>query len=111
MVSLPHIYIVPFLVPLLCDLYNDRMKVKVLFFASMKDVTGQSSIEVGLDDAATVADLIRRLQGFYPKLTPRAGALMTAVNSEYVTRSEVLHDGDEVALIPPVSGGNSMLAF
>lgn len=81
------------------------MKVKVLFFASMREVVGQRSIEVGLDDGATVGSLLLRLQGFYPRLRAPAGSLMTAVNTEYVTQDTVLHEGDEVALIPPVSGG------
>ena len=85
---------------------NDRtVRVKVLFFASTRELVGQQSIEVGLEEGATVDDLLNRLQGFYPKLQQFAPSLMTAVNTEYVTRGAVLRHGDEVALIPPVSGG------
>ena len=48
---------------------NDRtVRVKVLFFASTRELVGQQSIEVGLEEGATVDDLLNRLQGFYPKL-------------------------------------------
>src|SRR5690242_7637374 len=79
------------------------MQVRVLFFGVLKDVLKSSGEAVALPEGATVAELTDRLRngGEHPVW----GALAVAVNREYATRSAVLRDGDEVALLPPVSGG------
>ena len=64
-------------------------------------------MDVDLEDGATVATLMRRLESDHPKLSPYVGYLMTAVNAQYVERSHPLKEGDEVAFIPPVSGGST----
>lgn len=84
---------------------GDVIRVTTLFFASTRDAVGQRSLAVPLPEGATVDDLLQGLVSDYPALAPRCASLMVAVNSEYAQRSTRLRDGDEVALIPPVSGG------
>jgi molybdopterin converting factor subunit 1 len=76
----------------------------VLLFASYADAVGRSSLELDLDSGATVRDVIDRVRrlGDAVQLPP---APMVAVNEQYASGNRPLHDGDEVALIPPVAGG------
>ena len=78
--------------------------VSVLLFGVTRDLTGQSSVSVPLTEGANVGDLIGQLHQDYPAL---AGirSLLVAVNGEYAEAEQVLAHHDEIALIPPVSGG------
>ncbi len=88
------------------------MQVRVLFFGVLKDLFSSSSAAVTLPEGSTVEQLTEQLRN--GASTHRAestrhpvwGALAVAVNHEYANRSAVLRDGDEVALLPPVSGGS-----
>ena len=82
------------------------MKVKVLFFASCRDLLGQSERVMDVDDGASVNDLIAELASEHGRFVEMAPSLMVSVNHEYVDRDAALEDGDEVAFIPPVSGGS-----
>ena len=76
------------------------VRVKVRLFAALREQVGSRSLELELPDGATVADVWAALgQGAEP------AGLVYAVNRAYVDREVVLVDGDEVAVIPPVSGG------
>ncbi len=81
------------------------MEIKVLFFASCRDLVGQSQTSITMSDGASVSDLLARLAADHPRLTEMEASLMVSVNQAYVDRSQPLQDGDEAALIPPVSGG------
>jgi molybdopterin synthase catalytic subunit len=81
------------------------MKVHVLFFAAHREALGMSRTEVELIEGATVRDLYRRLEEQYPQLGRLREYTSYAVNREMVDSSMVLHAGDEVALLQPVSGG------
>lgn len=81
------------------------MKVRVLFFASLREKVKASEATETLADGARVADLWEQLCSKHPAIAPMAASVSFAVNREYADRELVLHDGDEVALIPPVSGG------
>jgi len=81
------------------------MKVKVLFFASCRDLVGAAEREIDLPDGATVGNLMTEIASEHPRFGEMAPSLMVSVNQDYRERSDVLQDGDEVALIPPVSGG------
>jgi molybdopterin converting factor subunit 1 len=81
------------------------VKVRIKCFASVKDILGQREIVFDLPEGTTAADLLRRLVADHPRLTGLAPSLLLAVNREYVERNRLLAEGDEVALIPPVSGG------
>lgn len=81
------------------------LKVKARFFAGYRDAVGKSEMEIDVEDGATVATIMNMLEGEHPNLSAYTGYLMTAVNSQYVERTHTLKEGDEVAFVPPVSGG------
>ena len=81
------------------------MKVRVKFFAILRQRAGTSEVIKELADGATVGELWRGLQKDYPRLDVPGIRLLYAVNQSYVTMDDKLHDNDEVAFIPPVSGG------
>ena len=80
------------------------MKVSVRFFALYRERAGTSQTEVELPDGSTSEELLVRLRSEYASL-PLTDSVLIAVNSEYASPQAPLHDGDEVAFIPPVSGG------
>lgn len=75
---------------------------KVLFFAHLRDAVGREEL---LIEAAgkTVAELKEEVSAAY-KLT-KMDAVMTAINEEFAPDEEIIHAGDTIAFIPPVSGG------
>ncbi|HUQ16518.1 MAG TPA: MoaD family protein [Candidatus Saccharimonadales bacterium] len=83
------------------------MQVQVRLFASYREAAGVAQLALDLPDGATVGDAISAIAHRYPAIGPFGGdrALVAARNREYVARDATLRDGDEVALIPPVSGG------
>ncbi len=81
------------------------IQVRVLAFGVLKDFLGSHSAPVELPEGATVADLLAELRRRHAQAALRGIAV--SVNSEYATAKHILHDGDEVGLLPPVSGGAS----
>ncbi len=81
------------------------MKVKIKFFAILRERAGISQAVKEIADGSTVADLWSTLQRDYPKLAVPGIRLLYAVNQDYVTPERILKDADEVVFIPPVSGG------
>ena len=81
------------------------MKVKVLFFGIAHDVTGFNQELVELREGERLADLLGRYERRFPPLGEMAGSLVGVVNQEITSPEEPLKDGDEVAFLPPVSGG------
>ena len=82
------------------------MKARVRFFARLAEATGTRETEVELGEGLSVGDAFRLLCQRFPELADHAESLMYAVNSEYVPPDHPLQAGDELALIPPVSGGD-----
>lgn len=82
-----------------------KLNIKVLFFASCRDLIGTGERAMTLPDGATVTDLISKLAMEQVRFTDMAPSLMVSVNQAYVERDAELQDGDEIAFIPPVSGG------
>ena len=80
--------------------------VKVRLFARLSDLAGTRETEIELVEQITVTDLFWSLCSRYPELSDYRERLMFAVNAEYVDASFILKGGEEVALIPPVSGGD-----
>ena len=80
-------------------------QVKVLFFAALAEAAGQREALVEIEDGEPVGNLSTKLEARFPKLSGIAANVAFAVNAEYVPAGQALKDGDEVALIPPVSGG------
>jgi molybdopterin converting factor subunit 1 len=77
------------------------MRVRVLYFGVLKDLFGEAA-DVGLPEGADVAALLTQHRDL-AKVSLESIAV--AVNREYAKADTVLHEGDEVALLPPVSGG------
>jgi molybdopterin synthase catalytic subunit len=86
-------------------LSNFWMKVDVLYFALIRERLGKSREAIDLPDGSTAADLLERLAQAYPALSGLREAVRVAVNQEFVPPGHRLSAGDEIALIPPVSGG------
>lgn len=81
------------------------MHIIARFFALHRDVVGTSQLELDVPDDATAGEVWSRLSETYPRLAGATRSLMFAVNQVYAEPGTRLHDGDEVAFIPPVSGG------
>ena len=80
------------------------MKITIRLFAAYREAAGSSRACVELPDGAAVGDLARLAKERFPAL-PDAERIVIAVNGEYQDHAFPLSDGDEAALIPPVSGG------
>jgi molybdopterin converting factor subunit 1 len=80
------------------------MKVKVLAFGISKEIFGSPTVNLDLANDATVYNLKYLLEQQYPRLKQLASYLV-AVNNEYALPGDTLHERDEIAIIPPVSGG------
>ena len=81
------------------------MRVRVKLFAIVKERAGVAEAAMELPDGATVAAAARALNEKFPAIADFLRRAAYAVNREYVDAATVLRDGDELAVIPPVSGG------
>ncbi len=79
-------------------------RITVSFFGPARDLTGETSISLDIDEGETVGGVAGRLAEKYPRLSAALG-LRLAVNRAYVPLNHSLSEGDEIAVIPPVSGG------
>ena len=79
--------------------------VKVLLFGAAADQAGTRQTELPVDNGATLGDLWSALTDRHPGLTPMRDILAFAVNGEYARAEDKVSPGDEVAVLPPVSGG------
>jgi len=82
-----------------------RMQVRVLFFGQLKEITGVAQEDAELSDGARVEDLFERYGRRFPKLAAFRASVAASVNQEYAGWRAPLASGDEVAFLPPVSGG------
>ena len=81
------------------------MKVVVKLFAAAREIAGQGEVPLELAPGADVGEVRQALAAWAPRLAPLAARSMFAVNAEYAGDSTAVVEGDELALIPPVSGG------
>lgn len=81
------------------------MRVHLKLFASFREAVGSRDLDFELSDRALVRDLLADLRRRYPSLDATLDQGLVAVNHEYVAHDTELSEGDEVGLIPPVSGG------
>ncbi len=79
------------------------MKIKVRFFASCREAAGKERVDLQVPAGETVSELLKIVRQDFPNLS--LNSIMVAVNQEFINQNYTLHEGDEVALIPPVSGG------
>lgn len=82
------------------------MRIRVRLFAMQRELAGTREVAVDLAAGATIADAWDALVALHPSLAPGRAAVRFARNSVYAGADEPLADGDEVAMIPPVSGGS-----
>ena len=82
------------------------MLVSVLYFGVLKDVMGQASERVTLAEGATVRECVERFRRTGLGPAGMWDSIAVAVNQEYARADRALCEGDEVALLPPVSGGS-----
>ena len=86
--------------------YNQRMmQLTVRLFALYRERAGVREFPLELPDGATVADLTDAVRHRFPRLAPPDVKIVVAVNADYAEPQDILHAGDDVCLIPPVSGG------
>lgn len=79
------------------------ISLTIHLFAAYREAVGSRQVKLQVHPEATVAEVWQALQAQYPGLrTPRPAA---AVNEDYATLDTVVHDGDDIAFLPPVSGG------
>lgn len=82
------------------------MTLTILFFATLRDKAKTKSTQLTLDDGITVADLKKELAIRFPEIATSLPSTIVSRNKEFAESDEVLKDGDEVAVFPPVSGGD-----
>jgi molybdopterin converting factor subunit 1 len=81
------------------------MRVGVKLFAQLRDKAGAGDLTVDVNDEATVADVWRALVAAHPELAPFESSVSCAVAATYARKHTRVNAGDEVAFLPPVSGG------
>ena len=81
------------------------VKVRLLFFAVLRDIAGTDARELALAEGTTAREVWQALRAEYAKLADYAQPPMVAINQSYAGPETRLRDGDELAFIPPVAGG------
>ena len=85
------------------------LKLQISFFALYRERAGRSRMPLELAPGATVSDMVAEIRRLFPGLAPPTVNIVVAVNAEYAEPDTELRDGDDIALIPPVSGGQDMV--
>jgi molybdopterin synthase catalytic subunit len=85
----------------------NQLTVHVLFFGAARDAVGQEQIDVSCHPGCTTGEAFQKLLSEYPLLNRFGKSLLLAVNQEYADPAGELHEGDELAIFPPVSGGST----
>jgi molybdopterin converting factor subunit 1 len=83
------------------------VRVKVLFFGMLKDIVGRAEDHIEVADDARVESVFTRYAREFPRLTDLESSIVLACNQEFCDRSAAVREGDEIAFLPPVSGGSS----
>lgn len=84
---------------------SQSIRIKVLFFGRLKDLTGHTEDSVDLPDAATIEQLFALYAAKGPEFAKFRSSVVASRNQEFAAWDTPLHSGDEVAFLPPVSGG------
>jgi molybdopterin converting factor subunit 1 len=82
------------------------MQVKVRLFARLREAAGTADCDCTVPPGATAADVWRAAVEQHPALAPFEGSVSCAINADFAKRTAPVHEGDEVAFLPPVSGGS-----
>jgi molybdopterin converting factor subunit 1 len=86
------------------------VRVTVRVFARLRDITGAAELARDLAPGATIGDLWRQLAGEFPELAGYERSISSAINADYARMDQVIGEGDEIAFLPPVSGGQEETA-
>jgi len=81
------------------------MRVTVRLFARLRDIAGSGEMPREIPPGATIATVWRQLTGEFPDLSAYERSMSSALNADYARMDAEVHDGDEIAFLPPVSGG------
>ncbi len=81
------------------------MRVTLRLFARLRDIAGAGELVRDIPAGATVSDVWGALATEFPELASYRSSISSAVNADYAKMHDAVHDGDEVAFLPPVSGG------
>jgi len=84
------------------------MRVNVLLFARLRELAGQSAFSCDVSSGATIADVWQVVAGRYPALAPFGSSISCARNEDFARMPSPVNEGDEIAFLPPVSGGESI---
>lgn len=87
---------------------NKRVRIQVLFFGPIRDLVGLREDSLDLPDGDRLAQVFEHYASRFPRLREMAGSIVLALNQQFSSPSAPLTDGDEVALLPPVSGGSGV---
>jgi len=82
------------------------MRVTVRLFARLREAAGRELEDCEVPSGARVADVWTEIAARHPALAPFGGSWSAAINADFAKMSSPVHDGDEVAFLPPVSGGS-----
>lgn len=81
------------------------MTITLKFYGQLRDVTKQAETQFQVKERATVSELAETLAQEFPKLREHLKSVSFAVDSEYASKETVLQEGNEVGVLPPISGG------
>jgi molybdopterin converting factor subunit 1 len=81
------------------------MRVTVRLFARLREIAGTAEMPREVSTGATIATVWRELTGEFPGLSAYERSMSSALNADYARMDAEVHDGDEIAFLPPVSGG------
>jgi molybdopterin synthase catalytic subunit len=81
------------------------VRVTVRLFARLRDIAGATELTRDLPPGAAIRDVWRQLAGEFPEMASYELSISSAINAEYARMDQVIGEGDEVAFLPPVSGG------
>jgi MoaE-MoaD fusion protein len=87
------------------------VRVKVLFFGQLKDIVGRAEESLEMEDGSVLQILFDHYARQFPKLEKMSGSIVMALNQQFSERSAALSPGDEVAFLPPVSGGSNPYTY
>lgn len=84
------------------------MEIKILYFATFRDLTSLREETINLSEGLTVADFLAHLVDLHPAVEKSLSSAVIAINREFAFPEDIIRDGDEVAVFPPVSGGDGV---
>lgn len=84
---------------------KDRIQIRVLFHSYCRDIVGIETLNMDVAKGTSAGELLALILEKHPKLQPMQRALLIAVGLDYAPKHQVIQDGDEISLFPPVQGG------